>query len=156
MDDESIQQGGVLAEEGQPKNTTAMQAILYGVLVLLIGAMAYDIVVARRERSAAVERLNVKIRGPQGGGAVIRVDPITRGQVTEIIGRPPSTTTEGPSYYLDRYRWRRGIPWRYYDLYVIFSKGTIPLLHDISYPGPPDASQFPSGDAFAPVEPPGS
>ncbi|MFV2067383.1 MAG: hypothetical protein ACC645_10415 [Pirellulales bacterium] len=156
MDDEAIQQEGVFAEEGQPENTTPFQAILYCVLLLLIGATTYDLVVARREWNGAIERLNVKIRGPQGGGAVIRVDPSTREQVTELIGRPPSETTEGPSYYLDHYRWRRGVPWRYYELYAIFSKGTIPLLHDISYPGPPDGSKLPRGDAFAPVEPPGS
>jgi len=156
MGNEAIPHGTGFAEAGQPKNPTALQVILYAVLTLLVVAMVYDLAVARREWKAAIERLNAKIRGPQSGAKVVRVDPITREEVTELIGRPPAETTEEPAYYLEHYQWLRGIPWKHYDLYVIFSKGTIPLLHDISYPGPPDRSQFPREELFAPVEPPDS
>lgn len=140
MDDETLEPTSGLDE---PRHAAVSQRVLYGALAVLVVAVGSDVLVARRRWRGAIDRLNAKIRGPIGEATVVRVDPLTRDEVSRLIGRAPAEITEGATYYLECYRWRRGLPWKHYDLYVIYSKGTIPLLHDISYPGPPDPSQFP-------------
>jgi hypothetical protein len=127
--------------------------LLYSILGLLVVALAFDFFVARPGQQAAVEKLNAFMPDQSGSAMISNAEPTTYGQVIEAIGVEPSSSEEGPTYFMDRFSWRSGLPWRSHDLYVIYTKKTTTtegtsttkphLLHDISVGQEPDPTQFP-------------
>jgi hypothetical protein len=131
------------ASQGMPPS----RIILFSILGILLVALAYDFLVARPGQKAAAERVRALMAGPSDAKMINNAEPITHAQVLETIGVEPSWSEEGPTYYMERFSWRSGLPWRTHDLYVIYTKTDTEknprLLHDISIGQPPEPRQFP-------------
>jgi hypothetical protein len=137
------------ATQGMPPS----RIVLYAILGLLIVALGYDFLVARPGQQAAAEKLNAFMPDQSGGAMISNAEPTSYEQVIEAIGVEPSSSMEGPTYFMDQFSWRSGLPWRSHDLYVIYTKRTTTkdgvtttepsLLHDISVGQEPESTQFP-------------
>ena len=121
-----------------------MRTALFVILGIMVLALAYDFLWARRQQSAAAEQVQALMDAPPPAGqAVIKAEPITHEQVIAAVGCDPAEESEGNTYYLERFSWRSGLPWRTHDLYVIYTKGKPRLLHDFSVGQPPERHQLP-------------
>ena len=110
------------------KGTSPVRLII---LLLIFGValagLLYDYCIARPAHGKAyrtvVGLLDGRTPDPDGDGAV------TDNEVQTILERDPSTVEQLPNGKIEIFSWRSGLPYRTYDLYVVYSGRTMPLLH---------------------------
>lgn len=94
------------------------QWILVGLLVVMMGAFAYDKLVAAKQWKAAWDQISEIETGP-------RPEITTNQMVQDRIQRLPAKTysPDGhPNMVVERYSWRRGLLFATNDIYVVYAK----------------------------------
>lgn len=99
-------------------------------LILLVAAAAagWDYLLARPGYEKALRDveplLPLSDRGDaeDAGASSTRTaeEPATQEDVHAVLDAAPATTETAGSYLIERYSWRRGLPWMTYDLWVIY------------------------------------
>jgi hypothetical protein len=124
------------------KETSPLRLI---VLLLVFGValvgLLYDYTIAR----PAIKKADKTIQGlldgsmkdPSGDGAV------TEDEVQSLLGSKPSRVTQLETGKIEVYSWRSGLPYRTYDLYVVYSGQQLPLLHSATTNEEPTGAQLP-------------
>ncbi len=124
--DHSHEQG---ASQQTPASTSELKSsplrtVLFVILGVMIVALAYDYLYARQQPNAVATKILPQI---DATSAVSNVDPKSMDEVIEIVGRDPIEKTEESNYWRIKYSWRAGLPWKTYDLYIVFTKGDPPI-----------------------------
>lgn len=109
--------------------SSPLRTVLFVVLGIMIVALAYDYLYARKQPEAVATEILPQIDMTT---SVSNVDPKTMDEVIEIVGREPAEKIEGSNYWQITYRWRAGLPWKTYDLNVVFTKGDPPIYYSHS------------------------
>ena len=128
------------------KETSPLRLI---VLLLVFGValagLLYDYTIARPAIKKADQTiqglLEGSIKDPSGDGAV------TEDEVQSLLGSKPSSVTQLENGKIEVYSWRSGLPYRTYDLYVVYSGQKLPLLHSATTNEEPTGSQLPEKTA---------
>jgi len=108
------------AKKSLSQGQLIFRIVLFAVLALLLVMLGYDRFVARANHEAAYKTLNEMLdetENAEAGDEKI----YTRDDVHEKLGREPISEEEGANYVLEHYRWRSGLLFRTYDLYVSYS-----------------------------------
>ena len=101
------------------------------ILLLIFGValsgLLYDYCVARPAHDRATQTIFGLLTGttadPDGDGA------ITDDEAQSILGCKPSAIEMLSNGKIEVYSWRSGLPYRRYDLYVVYFGHEMPLLH---------------------------
>jgi hypothetical protein len=134
-----------------------LRIVLFAVLAVMVVALIYEYGFVRRSYKAAetavddfVEHRN---RDLEDASAV------TPEVVQEKLRKTPKGGLEDKGdYYLEHYQWVRWLPWKTYDIYVVYEKSDPPQLFNTTRPDPPGPGEVPyDGIAFDPASiPPGT
>ena len=131
-------------------------AILLIIFGVALAGLLYDYCVARPAHYRATETIVGLLTGttadPDGD------DAITDDKIQSILGCKPSEVEMLSNGKIEIYSWRSGLPYRHYDLYVVYLGHEMPLLHYASTKPPkpgdlPPVSTTPSsltGNSAAP------
>ena len=90
------------------------RSVLGIVLVLVIGALAYDFAVARPRQTKAWNKLEELDASGRSS--------VSQEEVHELIGRTPADVEEKETALVETYRWPRGVPFMKYTISVVYSK----------------------------------
>jgi hypothetical protein len=127
----TIQRGVTMVDENRPhaagQNSfrARVRVGLFVILALMIAAGLYEFLLARPGVDAAYERIDkansVALTAANGGS-------LTPERVHEVVGSPPSREVDlkdqnGNQYQMEVYTWRGGLPWRTYNVYVVYRRG---------------------------------
>ncbi|QDV11806.1 hypothetical protein CA51_16820 [Rosistilla oblonga] len=110
-----------MALESAATTTTAKPSrtrsyLLFGILGLMIIALAYDYKVARPNVEQAYEDLvafNMQVNADPS-------DMVTPEMVAEMLGKTPTRTFKDMSDFVEVYSWRGGLFFKSHDLYVAY------------------------------------
>jgi hypothetical protein len=73
-------------------------------------------------------------------------EPITPEQVHEKFGKQPAGGLQDKEhYYVEHYQWRRWLPWKTFDIYVVYEHSDPPNLFNATRPDPPTRGEIPLG-----------
>jgi hypothetical protein len=144
-DPSSIAETG--GEPAEPKPTAAEGANPLRLIVLLLvfgialAGLLYDYTVAR----PAIKKANQDVQGCFTGTTP---DPdedgtFTDDEVQDILQRKPWKIENLENGKIEIYKWRSGLPFRPYKLWVVYSGRQVPLLHFAST-SEPNESELPS------------
>ena len=128
------------------KETSPLRLILLLLVfgVALVGLL-YDYTIARPAIQKADETIQAVLEGtikdPNNDGGV------TEAEVQDLLGRQPSTVKQLENGKIEIYSWRSGLPYRTYDLYVVYSGQKLPLLYSASTNEEPTGSRLPEKSA---------
>ncbi|WP_145343979.1 hypothetical protein [Rosistilla ulvae] len=106
------------------KPSRARSYILFGVLGLMIIALAYDYKVARPQVEQAYEELvllNIHVNADP-------TDKVTPEMVSKALGKTPSRTFKDMTDLVEVYSWRGGLFFRTHDLYVAYRETPLGTL----------------------------
>lgn len=109
--------------------SSPLRMVLFVVLGVMIVALAYDYLYARKQPDTVATALLPQIDPTT---PVSNVDPKTMNEVVAIVGRQPERKIEGSNYWQITYCWRAGLPWKTHDLHVVFTKGNPPIYYSHS------------------------
>jgi hypothetical protein len=120
--------GASQSDSSAAKETNLIRLV---VLLLIFGValvgLLYDYCVARPAHHRATQTIFGLLTGttadPDGDGA------ITDDEVQSIMGCKPSKIEMLRDGKIEVYSWRSGLPYRCYDLYVVYLGHEMPLLH---------------------------
>ena len=137
---------------GQQKGTNPLRLIiLLSVFGVALAGLLYDYCIARPGIKKADKMLqgllDGSIKDPNQDGTV------TDQEVQTLIGRAPSNPDfrKLPNGKIEVYSWRSGLPYRTYDLFVVYTGRKMPLLYSASANQEPGADQLPP--MTSPVKP---
>lgn len=100
------------------KSAWKRQLVLIAILAIMLGALYWDRKVARPNSEAKKEELD-----QLASARLATSDPqLSREEVAEALGRKPSNSREKDGYIIEKFSWRGGLPWRTYDVNVVYSK----------------------------------
>jgi hypothetical protein len=131
------------ASDADAQTSSPLRVALFAILAVMLLALAYDYLWARRQLSDADKAIQALLAPADTGATVTSAEPSTISDVQKAIGRAPSEETEGQTYLLEKYSWRAGLPWKTHDLYVVYTKSKPPMLHCVSAGVPPGSDQLP-------------
>ena len=132
----TAQEQGTNKPAGGSPIRLVVRVILFGILLYLICALPYDYFVARAGQVKAWEKLYNKRaeqsdpeykenetpgllqRKNEGSGDV----ETTNETVAETLGRKPSKSTSENGVTTEVYTWRAGLPWKTYNIYVVYAE----------------------------------
>lgn len=103
-------------ETAAAKPSRTRSALLFGLLAVMIGALAYDYKVARPSVELAYTQLvdlNIAVNADPN-------DKVTPERVAEALGKSPSETFKDLSDTVEVYSWRGGLFFRSHKLYVAY------------------------------------
>lgn len=103
------------AEEVTSRRPALRQLILVGLLAVALFAMFIDRTARQRSNAAfdsVQDAFEQQMGDPDGG--------LTQPEVEQLIGRGPAEERSGQRYRQARYSWRAGLPWRTYDIWVVY------------------------------------
>ncbi len=104
-------------EHAQPEQSgSTRKLILFGVLGVLLVALAYDYRVAR----AGVESAYDKIIASSEKTNASKTDSLSQQDIQALVGRPPTETFQEGDDLVEVYSWRSGLPIRTYKLYAFY------------------------------------
>jgi hypothetical protein len=87
------------------------------VLILVSGLAVYE----RMYALPASERAHTMIDEAAGERLLSAREPLSSDDVQQLLGKKPAeTVTEGDAY-MEKYVWRRGLPWRTYYMWVVYT-----------------------------------
>ena len=144
------EQSGAPATPRPAEGTNPLRLV---VLLLVFGValagLLYDYTIARPNIHKADQviqgLLDGTLKDPNNDGTV------TAGEVQLMIGDTPSRVQQLSGGMIEIYSWRSGLPFRTYDLYVVYSGRRMPLLHAATVNTEPQGDQLPGG-TIVPVE----
>jgi hypothetical protein len=118
-----------------------LRIVLFSILAVMIVALIYEYGFVRPSYKAAETAIDdlIETRGVADTG------PITPQVVQARFGKAPAGGTQDKGeYFLEHYRWVRGLPWQTYNIYVVYDHSEPPLLFNSTRPGPPGPNEVPS------------
>ena len=125
-----------------------LRTVLFTILALMVVAVAYDFLYARKQQQAAAARLD-KLMSVSASGEIESAEPHTQDEVRKTVGRPPSEQIEDRHYLLETYRWRSGLPWRTHDIHVAYTRNEPPALYSVFVGRPPEDHELPGMVRFS-------
>ena len=135
MSTDHPQDGDATPQPAAPAETSSpLRIVLFVILGVMIVALAYDYLYARKQPDEIAMMVLPQI---DTTSAVSNVDPRSMDEVIELVGREPEEKIEGTNYWQIKYSWRAGLPWKTYDLYLVFTKGDPPIYYSHSVGGEP-------------------
>ena len=63
--------------------------------------------------------------------------------VQQRFGKQPVNVETDDDYHVEHYQWRRWLPWKTFDIYVIYAAGDPPTLFYSTRPDPPRPEDLP-------------
>jgi hypothetical protein len=109
--------------------------VLLLILLVTAAAAGWDYLVARPGYEQALEKVEPLVPMSDSGAgedADRQAAPkdATQKDVHAVLGVSPAVTEPAGSYLVERYSWRRGIPWLTYDLWVIYDDDGVHTLRN--------------------------
>lgn len=122
--------------------SSPFRGVLFLILAVMVVALAYDYMWARKQPDLAASRVVARIQ-PDASATISDVTPPTMKEVEQLVEGTPAERFEGPNYWQLKYSWRAGLPWKTHDLYVVFTKSDPPLYYSHSVFQPPIETDLP-------------
>ena len=96
--------------------------VLLAILAIVGAAAGWDWFVARPGYEGAVETAERFLPEPAEGeeDAAPRTEPATQEEVHAALDAEPAAVDTAGPYLIERYAWRRGVPWMEYELWLIY------------------------------------
>jgi hypothetical protein len=113
--------------------------LLFG---LALAGLLYDYTIAR----PSIQKADRTIQGLLDGSIEDpnNDDTVTPDEVQLMLGSQPSRVEPLSNGTIEVYSWRSGLPYRTYDLYVVYSGKQLPLLHSATVNTKPEGAQLPA------------
>jgi len=99
------------------KSTVLRQLALFILLIVLIGAFAYDRKMARPAAELAYENIENAVNERTASP----LPPLNSDDIRAIVGKDPAYKKMGPNKYVEKYAWTAGLPWKQYWIWVAYS-----------------------------------
>jgi hypothetical protein len=135
------EQGPCTAPHPAKETSPLRLIVLLSVFGVALVGLLYDYTIARPAIKKADNTiqglLEGSIKDPSGDGAV------TEDEVQSLLGSKPSRVTQLETGKIEVYSWRSGLPYRTYDLYVVYSGRRLPLLYSATANAEPTGTQLP-------------
>jgi hypothetical protein len=128
-----------------------LRKVLFAVLAVMIVALIYEYGIVRRSYKAAEAAVDDFVDQRTS-------EAITPQAVQARLGKAPNGGLQDKGdYYVEHYKWVRWLPWKSYDIYVVYEHTDPPRLFNTTRPDPPTANEVPVvGLAYDPASaPPG-
>jgi hypothetical protein len=136
------------AGAGETSKPNVLRIVLFAILAVMIVALIYEYGMVRPSYKSAETAIDdlIEVRG------MADKEPITPQVVQARFGKTPvGGTQDKGDYYLEHYRWVRGLPWQTYNIYVVYDHTEPPRLFNSTRPHPPTPNEVPTPAAqFAP------
>ena len=101
------------------RTSRVRQKILFIILFLAIGALVWEYKVAKPKSEEAWEAVTGMLNSNfSSGGEVTN----TNEDVANAIGKSPAETKPDEHQAIEIYKWRRGLPFRSYEIQVLYEK----------------------------------
>ncbi len=115
------------APPSQPAGTNPVRlTILLLVFGIALAGLLYDYCVARPGHKNAYDKIMSLLDGttddPNGDGT------FSDDEVQSVLGYKPSKIESLPNGKIEIYSWRSGLPYRTYDLFIVYAGQKMPLL----------------------------
>jgi hypothetical protein len=112
--------------------------LLFAVLAVMIVALIYEYGFVRRSYKAAETAVDDFVEQRNA-------DSVTTPEVVQArIGKAPTGGLQDKGdYYLEHYKWVRWLPWKSYDIYVVYEHSDPPRLFNTTRPNPPGPTEVP-------------
>ncbi|MBW3596126.1 MAG: hypothetical protein KY475_02495 [Planctomycetes bacterium] len=125
------------APQHEAAKPNLLRTILFAILAVMVVALVYEYGFMLRSYRAAENNIDQMIEDRH-------LEPVTPEGVQAKFGKQPVSGLEDKGhYYLEHHRWRRWLPWRTFDIYVVYDDTDPPTLYNASRPGPPRADEVP-------------
>lgn len=114
------------------KGSSTRLLVLCGILVVGLVAAGWDYLVARPAYESTLKKVDELLPlGPDGKATgKPRSEQATQDEVHAAIGVAPTATDDVGMYLVERYSWRRGLPWATYDIWVVYDDDERKTLRD--------------------------
>jgi hypothetical protein len=132
----------------EAEKPNVVRIALFATLAVMIVALIYEYGFVRRSYKAAENAVDTFV---EGRGATD--DLATPEVVQAALGKTPvGGLQDKGDYYLEHYQWTRWLPWKTYDIYVVYEHRDPPVLFNTTRPLPPGPTEVPArGVAFDPA-----
>lgn len=138
---ETPEDAGTPAPSAEAKTSPVRLIVLLLILAVAGFALYWDRQIARPESEDRVEKLEQAVIERNSTAAALQLSPE---EVAEVIGREASPVRETEKWSMERYRWPAGLPWKSYDIYVVYIKTSDgPRFHTYSYMNEPEEEAMP-------------
>ena len=119
--------------------STIRQIVLVGILLVGLAALGYDRKMARPAAESAHANLETRI-----DKAKAKNKRIDKEAAEKFLGKKSSKIRKGEHYQWARYTWMAGVPWRSYDVWVVYEPGQGDKLYcmAVTLNTEPDAGLF--------------
>ncbi len=137
------ERGGSAATPSPAKGTNPVRLVLLLLLFgLALAGLLYDYTIAR----PSIQKADRTIQGLLDGSIEDpnNDDTVTPDEVQLMLGAQPSRVEPLSNGTIEVYSWRSGLPYRTYDLYVVYSGKQLPLLHSATVNTKPEGDQLPA------------
>lgn len=127
--------------EKQGSFLNTRQIILLVLLLIMLLALGWDYKIARPQSKAKADELS---EAAQARAVKARTGQLSSDEVAEVLEREPSTTLDGDKYTIEVFKWRGGLPWKSYNVWVVYRKTSDgPRFHTLSYLTEPEDKYMP-------------
>jgi hypothetical protein len=125
----------------ETESPSLVRRVLFSILAVMIVALIYEYGFVRRSYKAAETAVDDFV---DQRGAAVEGQAITPQVVQAAIGKTPTGGLQDKGdYYLEHYKWVRWLPWKSYDIYVIYDHSDPPRLFNTTRPEPPGPGDVP-------------
>lgn len=126
-----------------------LRYVLFGILGLLLVALGYDRMVARKHVDAAYEKIDALNRNINASS---ERRAMTNEDVQKELGRQPSNsyTRDDGKEYVEEYRWMSGLPGKFHTYYAVYSGNKKLFQHHAKFQIPDLSPDVPVGADDAP------
>ena len=137
------EQGGSRTTTSPAKDTNPLRLVLLLLLFgLALAGLLYDYTIARPN----IQKADRTIQGLLDGSIE---DPnsdhtVTPDEVQLMLGIQPSRVEPLSNGMIEIYSWPSGLPFRTYDLHVVYAGKQLPLLHSATTNTEPEEDQLPA------------
>jgi hypothetical protein len=123
--------------------------VLFAILAVMIVALIYEYGFVRRSYKAAEVAVDDFVDQRTG-------DVVTPSLVRATLAKEPvGGLQDKGDYLLEHYQWTRWLPWKTYDIYVVYEQTDPPQFFNSTRPNPPGPGELPTVFDMSYVEPGG-
>jgi hypothetical protein len=103
----------------------ARTGVLVAILVVVVGMALYE----RLYALPASEKAHAEIDEAAGQRLLSSEPPLTADEIQHLVGKQPSETVSDDESYMEKYVWRRGLPWRTFYMWVVYTPNKRYQMH---------------------------
>jgi hypothetical protein len=123
----------------EPESPSLLRKILFGILAVMIVALIYEYGFVLRSYRNAENTIDDMIEQ----SSALSDEETTPQAVQQRFGKQPLSVETENEYLVEHYQWRRWLPWKTFDIYVVYQAGEPPTLFYSTRPHPPGPGDLP-------------